>query len=378
MAKAFTPGLKVTAKATYHARRVLPIPGEVLVKAGQQVTAGDSVARTLLEGDATPMKVANLLGAQPAELAALMLKRVGDVVKTGDLIAKSKGIFGMMRTEVKAAADGRIESISDTTGLVLIRGASQPVEVKAYVAGIVHEVIPEEGVVVQNEVALVQGIFGIGGESFGPLRAVCAKPDQPLDAAQIPVDARGQVLVGGARMTAASIRAAQKAGAAAVISGGIDDQDLKELLGYDLGVAITGTERIGLTLIITEGFGDIAMAARTFELLRLHEGKIASVSGATQIRAGVMRPEVVIPLGSSAGRDSSGKVAGGATAGLLEIGTSVRVIRDPYFGLLGSVAALPEQPAVLGSGSKARVLEVKLDDGRSVTVPRANVELIED
>ena len=55
----------------------------------------------------------------------------------------------------------------------------------------------------------------------------------------------------------------------------------------------------------------------------------------------------------------------------------VRLIRDPYFGMLGSVTALPHEPAVLGSGSKARVLEVALADGRRVTVPRANIELIE-
>ena len=32
------------------------------------------------------------------------------------------------------------------------------------------------------------------------------------------------------------------------------------MLGYDLGVAITGSERIGLTVVITEGFGEIAMS----------------------------------------------------------------------------------------------------------------------
>ena len=58
-----------------------------------------------------------------------------------------------------------------------------------------------------------------------------------------------------------------KVGAAALVSGGIDDQDLKEILGYDLGVAVTGSEKIGLTLIVTEGFGEIAMAERTFRLL---------------------------------------------------------------------------------------------------------------
>ena len=33
---------------------------------------------------------------------------------------------------------------------------------------------------------------------------------------------------------------------------------------------------------------------------------------------------------------------------------------------------------MLGSGSKARVLEVKFDSGKQVVIPRANVELIEE
>ncbi len=55
----------------------------------------------------------------------------------------------------------------------------------------------------------------------------------------------------------------------------------------------------------------------------------------------------------------------------------MRIIRDPHFGVLGTVGALPSEPQVLDSGSKARVLEVKLDSGDSVIIPRANVELIE-
>jgi hypothetical protein len=145
-------------------------------------------------------------------------------------------------------------------------------------------------------------------------------------------------------------------------------------------VAVTGSERMGITLIITEGFGEIAMAERTFALLSGHAGRVASVNGATQIRAGVMRPEIVVPLADAAaagqGRGPA-MSAGGATAGVLEIGTSVRVIRDPHFGVIGTVTALPEQPAVLGSGSKARVLEVAAAGGQRLTVPRANVELID-
>ena len=51
-----------------------------------------------------------------------------------------------------------------------------------------------------------------------------------------------------------------------IVVGGIVDRDLIDYLGYDIGVAITGHENIPLTLVITEGFGTIAMAERTFNL----------------------------------------------------------------------------------------------------------------
>ena len=377
MANAFTPGLTVTARATYRARRILPIAGEVTVKAGDRVAADTVVAQTFMEGDVFPMKVAAALGAQPKDLPGLMLKKVGDAVRKDEPIARSKGIFGMMRTEARSTADGVIEGVGDSTGMVMVRGPKVPIEVRAYVAGTVVEVLPGEGAVVEAAAALVQGIFGIGGEVHGPVAMACAGPDEELDADDVTPAMRGCVVVGGARMTAAAIARAREVGAAAVVSGGIDDQDLRDFLGHDIGVAVTGSERMGITLIVTEGFGSIAMAARTFALLVSHAGRTASVNGATQIRAGVMRPEIVVPLEAGGVAGEGAVVAGGATAGVLEVGTPVRVIRDPHFGVLGPVAALPEQPAVLGSGSKARVLEVAVAGGERITVPRANVELIE-
>ncbi|MCA9032919.1 MAG: hypothetical protein KDA66_19025, partial [Planctomycetaceae bacterium] len=157
--------------------------------------------------------------------------------------------------------------------------------------------------------------------------------------------------------------------------GGIDDHDLKQILGYDLGVAITGTEQLGITLIITEGFGDIAMARRTFALFQEREGAAAAVNGATQIRAGVLRPEIVIPWhDGKPADDTAARVGGGA----LEVGAKVRIIRDPYFGVLAEVAAMPPEPEVLGSGSKARVVQLQTTSGDVVTVPRANVEILSE
>ncbi len=363
----------MTSHCVHRMRRVLPTHGSVLVAVGDCIAGDTVVAHTHLEGDVTPMKVANLLACQPRDLPELMLKHIGEQVAKDEVFARSKGIFGLMKTEVKASAAGTIESVSDSSGLVLIRGPMQPVQVVAHMPGRVIEVLAGEGAVIESHAALVQGIFGVGGEARGKVVMACKSPQEELHADSIHPQMKGCVVIGGARMTASAIARAKQIGAVAVVSGGIDDSDLRDFLGYDLGVAITGSEKCGVTLIITEGFGEIAMARRTFELFESHQGQLACVHGATQIRAGVMRPEIIIPTEPSA--DST--PADAPVDGELVAGSWIRIIRDPHFGLIGRVAALPERPATLESGSRARVLEVSLERGGTVVVPRANVERIE-
>jgi hypothetical protein len=200
-------------------------------------------------------------------------------------------------------------------------------------------------------------------------------PGEALTEAHVGEDARGKVLVGGSHVSTKVLRHAIQKGARAVVVGGFDDHDLREFLGYDLGVAITGSEEKGITLIVTEGFGEIPMANRTFELLQACEGRKVSVSGATQIRAGVLRPEIVAPrLEESAPQEAEG---GGGEAGGLALGSPIRVIRQPYFGRLGRVASLPPELIALETEAKVRVLEVDFGNGSKVLLPRANVEMIE-
>ena len=374
MAQAYTPGLLVSRGCRWRWRRLLPVTGNVLVAVGDSVTAEEVVARTFLPGDAVPVNLAKRLGVSVSELSRRMLRPIGDRVELGETLARSKGFFGFFQAEFPSPLAGTIESISKVTGQVILRGAPIAVQVVAYLAGTIVEVIPDEGVVVEADVALIQGIFGVGGEAFGTLQVVAKSPDEDLTEQVIKPEHRGCIVIGGRRITGAAIRKAIEVGAAAVIAGGIDDHDLREILGYDLGVAVTGTEKLGTTIIVTEGFGEIAMARRTFDLLASHAGRAASVNGATQIRAGVMRPEIVIPLSqplTEAERDA------GRVVGALNVGSPVRIIREPYFGALGTVTRLPHEQVLLASESLARVVEVNLADGQPVMVPRANVELIE-
>jgi len=297
--------------------------------------------------------------------------KVGDHVEKDQIIAETKSFFGMFKSECKSPTTGTVETVSHAGGSVGIRQAPLPIEVKAYIAGKVAEVIPSEGVVVETRGALIQGIFGVGGERTGIMEMVSADVNGVLDAPQITPEHAGKILVGGANVTGAALRKASAVGVVGLIAGGLVDKELVDFLGYDIGVAITGHENITITVVVTEGFGSIPMARRTFDLFASLSGKMASINGATQIRAGVIRPEVVVPLTGPAPENGEKE-----DPFVLQVGTSIRVIREPYFGLLGAVTGLPPKLVRVDSGAEVRVLDAKLADGRDVTVPRANVEII--
>jgi hypothetical protein len=375
MSHAYTPGLRVTARTKIAKKRILPLKGDVVVKLGDKVNADTVVARTEIPGPVEPLNVANILGVPPDDVMESMLKKEGDRVNEGEVIAKSKSFFGLFSSSAKAKISGVIENISSITGQVLLRGAPMPVEVKAYLDGVVTEIFPDEGVAVSTWGAFAQGIFGIGGETHGPIKVVSKSAKEVLREKDIDDSCKGSIIIGGSLVTANALHAAIKVGAVGIVVGGFNDKDLRDFLGYDLGVAITGNEGKGITLVVTEGFGEIAMAQKTYDLLKSFEGKVACINGATQIRAGVIRPEVVIPLEGDVKTEDTALKAENVG---LSSGSQIRVIREPYFGILGKVSDLPAPLQKLESESHARVLEVEFPDGKKAIVPRANVEAIEE
>lgn len=373
MGDAYTPGLTVTGSALVRKSRRLPLAGKVVSGVGQRVGAADVVARTELPGKVYLLNFSNLLGVLPDELGAALRVQPGQPIAAGTLLAEHRSFFGLLRSAVTSPIGGTLESVSAVTGQAVLREPPIPVEVNAYIDGVVVEEIPNEGVVIETRAAMVQGIFGLAGEVHAPIVVVSRGPDQALEPEDLRPEHAGKIVIGGARTTLAAMNRAIELGVAAVITGGFAYQDVRELLGYDVGVAVTGNEPLATTLVVTEGFGDIAMATATYELLTSHAGMYASVNGATQIRAGVIRPEIVIPLdpGQAAGAADSNPRRG------LEVGAPVRCIRAPYFGRIGTVVDLPIALCTMPSETRVRVLAVDLGDSEPAIVPRANVEVIE-
>ncbi|MCB9357594.1 MAG: hypothetical protein H6505_03385 [Calditrichaeota bacterium] len=373
MATSFTPGLRVSETTLITKDRILPLRGNVTVNVGEHMAAEQIVASTDLPGNVTPLNAANLLGVLPGDVRGALIIKEGDKIEKDQIIAESKSFFGLFKNKLKSPITGSLESISEVTGQLILRDPPIPVEIESYIEGRVTKIFPQEGVEVQAVGTFIQGIFGIGGETHGAIHMIANSPDELTDEHKIPAECKRKILVGGSLATFEAVKKAIAGGASALVVGGFDSFDLKKLLGYEQGVAITGGEQIGLTLVLTEGFGKISMAGRTFDLLKRNEGQKASVSGATQIRAGVMRPEIIIAKKDVTHHEEDSHEPAG-----LETGDVVRIIREPWFGKIGTVEDLPPELTALDTEAKVRVLKVKLEGSSEVVLlPRANIEKIE-
>jgi len=372
MAHSYTPGLKVLKSSIIDKNRRLPIKGEVRKKVGDSVLPDDIVAKTNLPGNVQIIKVASQLNIGPADILEALKVSEGEQIKKGQLLAQTGGLFGLFKSEIFSPIDGTIESISDVTGQIIMREAPIPVEIDAYTSGIVKDIIPEEGVIIETKAAFIQGIFGIGGEARGILEIIVQDRNDEITPEMLNSSQKGKVIVGGGFIGLEAFKKAISLNISGIVIGGFNYYDLKEILGYNLGVAITGSEDINTSLIVTEGYGHIKMSRGTFSLLKENENNFCSINGATQIRAGVIRPEIVIPVKE----DSLKSVKESKIGKGIVIGSLVRVIRAPFFGLMGKVTELPSKLQKMESETLVRVAKINVGD-QDIIIPRSNLEMVE-
>lgn len=370
MAGILTPSLAASSHQVIEKHRELPIKGEILVKVGERVIADTVVGKAKLPGFLYVLRVADALEITPSQALAQLKRskiKVGDEIVIGQLIAAATGIFGFFKREFLSPVSGTIEYISDSLGHIGVRGRPEEIELRAFIGGVVKSVEDGKGIHLRSEGAFVQGAFGVGGERRGVLRAIKGRSDEVVKPTNLPELCEGAIIFGGAGITLAAVKAAAEKGAVGIVTGSITDEVLRGFVGHDIGVAVTGDEPVPLTLIVTEGFGQIPMAQNTLSILEQCNGLSAGITGVTQVRAGAIRPEIIV--------EKSGNAPDLKTP-VLEVGSRVRLIRVPFFGRFGVISDLPHDLQLLATGAMARAARVVLEDTKEeVMVPRANLEL---
>ncbi len=353
----YPPVTQATPLTIIRRERLLPVRGEVLVGMGARVEPIDVVARTSLGGELHVVDAGKTLSVKGEDLDKYLLKAVGDTVKEGEAIAARGGGLIPLRRVCRSPIAGRIIAIG--SGRVVLESRAEDFELPAHFRGTVASVMPSLGVVIETVGALVQGIWGAGGEAQGVLKMLAEDPKEKLATEAIDVGCHGSIIVGGSLVDEEALERAKQMRVRGIVVGGIG-AELKER-----------TSDFPCPVIVTEGMGQVPMASVIFELLRSNAGREASISGMTQLRWGAVRPEMIIPL-QGRGATPPPQQLGGA----LEVGAQVRVIRQPYLGSVGQVVSLPFQLRAVDSGARLKGAEVELEGKGRVFVPYANLELI--
>ncbi len=186
--------------------RRIPAQGQVLVSKGDRVSPETIVVRgTVFNPEIHEVKVYVRLGVDPTEAGKYVLKEKGDEVKKDEVIAINRSFLGRSKV-CRSPIDGSIETFSKSSGRVFIRGKPIPVEVKAHIPGTVVDTIPGEGAIVECKASLIEGTFGIGGETVGELVTAVDKPDEALTTDLIKDGHKGKIIVGGSFVTLDALR----------------------------------------------------------------------------------------------------------------------------------------------------------------------------
>jgi hypothetical protein len=343
----------VARLVTIRRRRILPFSGRVTRRLGERVAADSVVAETDMPRGYHLIELNQVLGRRVRDARKVMVKRIGDAVEKDEVIVRTGTLF---TRQYASPVEGQILDVRDNR--VLIQIAPQHIELSAFYPGQIMDVLPGMGVVIETSGALVQGVWGTGQALRATLHAPVPGGDVPLLAGQISDEHVGAVVVGGRTLDEDAIAKATEGRVRAVVVGSISSRLLPMV------------EESGLSLILTEGVGDYAMAADTFELLQSCVGQEVCFNPAVQAESRIQRPEIFC---YAPGEDGPPLTAPSTS---LEVGARVRALRAPYQNDVGEIVSLPVFPRRLASGAEAWGAEVDLPAAGKVFIPLENLELL--
>lgn len=354
MSTYLTPVTHVLPLTTVRRSRELPVPGTVTVRVNERVQAQDVVAEAELAPKHYFLDLNRGLGVPVREVDQYLVKGPGDRLEAGDMIA---GPVGLARRTVRAPADGQIVAIGD--GRVLFEARGRPFELRAGFPGIVISTDGIRSVVLETPAALLQAVWGNGKQDYGVLRMVGDGPGSRLQTGLLDIQLRGAILVSGYADNAAPLHQATELSVRGLILGGLSSE------------LITVARRLPYPVIVMEGFGELPISEPIYQLLKNNAGREAALEGRPPAPYQAERPEVIIPQTANREADLPDEVIP------LDAGLRVRALRGPERGSVGVVREVLDRAIGYPSGLLARSAVVDLEGSGPITVPLANLEILQ-
>ncbi len=232
------------------------------------------------------VKIAKELKINPKHIKGYLKKREGDFVETYEpLASRLEKDFSHV---IPAPTSGVITNIDADKGTVTIQYKNEPFRIYANVCGKVIDVEENLSATIQYIGSRLNGIIGFGSERTSNMQ-IFHEPVLYEKATY-----HDKILICFNKISYDFLKTCAEKDVAGVIAPSIDNKDLVEFLGEEIGVALTGNESIPFPIILTEGFGNFRMNAVYENFFKEYQNKKIYMNGHTQIRAGVVRPQIIV------------------------------------------------------------------------------------
>ncbi len=350
--------------------------GTLTVKVGEEVSPTDILGEGAEVAGFRNLALASELNVVPSQVNKYLNCRVGQTVFRGELLASKNELFGLKKKLFLAPTDGIVDSFDERSGILRLRVLPKSVKLISGVYGIIDQIFPTMGTVsIRTKVDLVYGILGSGRERSGILR-ILNVPDTLVGNRQILPGFRGDILVGGAQVSLDALETAVSFQVEGIISGGMNLADFNKVAGSDWGSNDKRWGDVGISLLLTEGFGAVPIGHDIFSCLQKYEQKFAILDG--------NRGLLVLPSDDPKSmidirKEKPITTVGGSPdlGGLqLQVGMTVRIVAPPFFGRQGKVEAIDRTKTILPSGVSTYLVTVA-GQGK-VRVPYLNLEILQD
>jgi len=347
------PLLHILPLTTLMRERLLPVNGTVTARLNQKVSPTDIVATASWAREHVLVDVATPLRLTIAAADRLIRCKVGDQLAAGAEVARGGGL---VPRAIRTPKPGRVIAVGG--GEVLLETAETNLQLRAGMAGMVMEVVPNRGVVIRNYGSLIQGVWGNGRLDTGLLVNAMDKPEAELTAGRFEVGMRGSIIMAGRLSDREALEAAAELPARGLILSSMDPA----LLPY--------ASQARFPIMVTDGFGRLPMNAAAYRLLSTNAQREVTLNAEAWDRFSGTRPDVFIPLpvGQEPAEPSSAEE--------FAVGQMVRLRVQPSAAGIGEITALPPGAALMTSGLRVPAAEVKMEAGETLLVPLVNLEVV--
>lgn len=350
----FAPVRHILPLTSISRRRLLPSTGRVLVRKGQTVNTTDVIAECDLSPQHLWLDIAAGLGIPPNKANNIIQRSPGDLVSEGDLLA---GPVGLMKRVIRAPGNGKV--ILTGQGKVLLAIENKPYQLMAGLPGEVTTLLPGRGAVIETIGALVQGVWGNGLIDIGKLQPVILRPEEILIPDRLKEELNQTIVVAGFCGDAEVLHTAAKI-------------SLRGLILASMSASLVSVaKQMPYPIMVLEGFGLLPMNSAAFRLLTSHAGRQISLNASDPETSQHQRPEIVIPLPAESRPPRSFDI------NLLRPGAQVYVVRAPYQAQIGQIVNIRSELYRFPSGIQAQAAEINLENGIRVTLPLANLEILD-